>query len=103
MKMSRDINAANFTIQFTNDLIGSGESRLNANSDRLGTIYFYNVENTMMNKTYSVEMCTYSNVCHSDFGKTREEAGDTGRWIVPENKEIDDTYFLSIKNITFSL
>jgi hypothetical protein len=46
-------------------------------------------------------MCTYDNIC-SDYGKTQEEEGDTGRWILPENKDIDDTYFLSIKNITFS-
>lgn len=104
MTIDREINANNFTIQFKNDLIGSTEwhevANLRESSDKVGTLYFYNVAHTMMNKEFNVTMCTYSNVC-SNYGKTSEEPGGTGRWILPENKDIDGTYFTSIKNMTF--
>lgn len=98
MTLNQPINGDNFTIQFKNDMTGSQKEK--NTSDQLGVIYFYNVEHTMMNKPFNVTMCTFSDVCTA-YGATQEEAGDTGRWILPENKHIQDAYFSSVKNMTF--
>ena len=70
-------------------------------SDKLGVMYFYNIQRfDTSEKNYTVEMCTYSNKC-SDYGNLTQEAGNTGRFIVPENDQLD-TYFTDIKNFTFT-
>lgn len=72
INLSREVNGTDFTMQFTNDLIGSNEHILKESSDILGSIYFYNVNQTMMNHAYSVKMCTYKNICHH-YGETVAE------------------------------